>query len=95
MYSDLFGEYDKLLRVRVLEKEIEVPEKNTLLRGFQFNSPHTISYGQFCWNGTCHNCIVTVREACGESKKHACRLNVCDGLQVVGVSSEIKRHLYW
>jgi len=94
MHCDLFGEYDKLLRVRVLGHDIDVPEKNSLLRGFQFAAPATISYGQFCWNGTCNNCTVTVREASGgDAKRQACRLDVHDGIEVTAVAPEIKRNL--
>jgi hypothetical protein len=42
MYSEMFGDYKKLLKLGVLGKEIEVPENNTLLRGFQYASPETI-----------------------------------------------------
>jgi hypothetical protein len=93
MYSDLFGDYDKLLRVSVLGKEIEMPEKNTLLRGFQFVAPSRISYGQFCWNGTCHNCTVVLKNECGNARMQACRLEICEGMQVTSLSSEIKRNL--
>ncbi len=93
MFSELFGEYDKLLRLRLLDKEIEVPENNTLLRGLQYISPSTISYGQFCWNGACNNCTVTVRNGVCDSKRQACRLDVREGMHVTGVSSEIRRNL--
>ena len=53
MYSEMLGDFKKLLKVGVMSSQIEVPEKNTLLRGFQYASPETISYGRFCWNGTC------------------------------------------
>lgn len=93
MYSELFGKFEKLLKVDILGKKIEVPENNTLLCGFQFAAPSTISYGRFCWNGSCNNCPVTVREGSCEQKKQACRVDACDGMTVVAVSSEIKRNL--
>jgi hypothetical protein len=93
MYSDLFGKFEKLLKVDILGKKIEVPENNTLLRGFQFAAPDTISYGRFCWNGSCNNCTVTVREGSCEQKGLACRVDACEGMQIVAVSSEIKRNL--
>lgn len=95
MFSDLYGEYFKLLRVSVMGREIEMPENNTLLRGLQYSAPQTISYGQFCWNGTCHNCTVTVSNKCGEFKERACRIDICDSMRVTSVSSEIKRGLLW
>ena len=93
MNTQLFGEYEKLLRVDVLGREIPMPERNTLLRGLQFASPATISYGRFCWNGICNNCTVTVHDGACESKGQACRLDASEGLQVTSVSSEIRRLL--
>lgn len=93
MNTQLFGDYQKLLRVDVMGREIPMPERNTLLRGLQFASPETISYGRFCWNGTCNNCTVTVQDGACESKGQACRLKASDGLQVTSVSGEIRRLL--
>ena len=89
----LFGEYEKLLQVEVLGRPMEMPENNTLLRGLQFVVPQTISYGRFCWNGSCNNCTVTVKRASGESKALACRMDACDGMHVTSASPEIKRLL--
>ena len=93
MDSELFGDYERLLKVEVLGRHIEVPEKNTLLRGLQFAAPDAVSYGRFCWNGSCANCTVTVHDGVCESKKLACRLDACDGLQVTSVSPELQRNL--
>lgn len=93
METDLYGEFEKLLRLRVLDREIAVPEGNSLLRGFQFASPRTISYGRFCWNGACNNCTVTVRDGSCDSKAQACRLDAQEGMQVTSVSGEIRRNL--
>ncbi len=93
MDTNLFGDFTRLLRVDVLGREMTVPENNTLLRGFQFASPQTISYGRFCWNGTCNNCTVTVNVDSCESKGPACRIDAIDGMRVSSVSSEIKRLL--
>ncbi len=56
--ADLLDPYDKLVDIEVLGKEVSVPEKNRLLRCFQYLSINTISYGDFCWNGECTNCQV-------------------------------------
>ncbi len=93
MDANLFGNYERLPRVDVMGRELTAPERNTLLRGFQFASPETISHGRFCWNGSCNNCTVTVRDGACESKGPACRLNASDGMHVTSVSSEIKRLL--
>jgi NADH dehydrogenase/NADH:ubiquinone oxidoreductase subunit G len=91
--AELYGDYEKLLRVSVLGRDMEMPENNTLLRGLQFAAPQTIPYGRFCWNGTCNNCTVTVRSGACESKALACRMDACDGMQVTSASREIQRLL--
>ena len=93
MNAELFGDYQKLLNVDVLGRAIEMPEHNSLLRGFQFAAPQTISYGRFCWNGTCNNCTVTVRSGACESRGQACTMDTHEGMQVTAVSGEIRRLL--
>jgi len=46
--DDLLDPYEKLVGIEVLGKQVVVPEKNRLLRCFQFLSLNTISYGDFC-----------------------------------------------
>ena len=93
MFSEMFGDYQKLLKLGVLGKEIEVPEKNSLLRGFQYASPETISYGRFCWNGSCNNCSVTVLEGSKETKQRACKTAASEGMRVVNLSRELTSRL--
>ena len=93
MYSEMFGDFKKLLKLGVLGSQIEVPEKNTLLRGFQYASPETISYGRFCWNGTCKNCTVTIRHGDHQTRGQACLTDACDGMQVVSMSKELVSRL--
>jgi hypothetical protein len=54
----LLDPYEKLVTIEVLGKQVAVPEKNRLLRCFQFLSLKSISYGDFCWNGECTNCQI-------------------------------------
>ena len=56
--SDLLDPYDKLITLEIMGSAVSVPEKNRLLRCFQYLSINTISYGDFCWNGECTNCQV-------------------------------------
>lgn len=93
MYSELFGDFTKLLKLGVMGREIQVPERNTLLRGFQYASPDTISYGRFCWNGTCKNCTVTIRRGEEDTKSQACLIDACEGMQVVHISRELVSRL--
>jgi hypothetical protein len=92
--SDLFDPYDRLIRIEVLGRRVEVPEKNTLLRCFQFLSVNTISYGDFCWNGDCTNCQVWYRQP-GETPAQdrtalSCRFRVTEGLVVTRLSRFIE-----
>ena len=93
MDANLFGNYEKLLRVDVLGRPMHMPENNTLLRGLQFAVPQSISYGRFCWNGSCNNCTVTVRSGACESKALACNMDTSDGMYVTSASREIERLL--
>jgi hypothetical protein len=47
--SEPFRPYEKLVEITLLDKKFQVPERNSLLRCFQFISPETIPYGRFCW----------------------------------------------
>ena len=91
--AELYGDYEKLLRVSVLGREMEMPERNTILRGLQFAVPQAISYGRFCWNGSCANCAVTVCSGDKESKTLACCTDACEGMHVTSASREIQRLL--
>jgi len=57
--SEPFRPYEKLVEIKVFGKTFQVPERNSLLRCFQFISPETIPYGRFCWNQDCQYCRVS------------------------------------
>jgi hypothetical protein len=92
--SDLFDPYDRLVTIEVLGRRVEVPEKNRLLRCFQYLSLETISYGDFCWNGDCTNCQIWFREAdqtaAAPRPALACRTDVSEGMVITRVSPHIK-----
>ncbi len=92
--SDLLDPYEKLISVELLGQKVEVPEKNRLLRCFQYLSLHTISYGDFCWNGECTNCQFWYHEE-GESEAQdktalSCRFDVREGLVVTRLSPHVE-----
>ena len=92
--DDLLDPYDRLIGIEVLGQHVEVPEKNRLLRCFQFLSLKTISYGDFCWNGECTNCQIWYHTK-GQSKDDdraglACRLEVIEGMTITSVTPFIK-----
>ncbi len=92
--SDLLDPYERLIDIEVLGRTVEVPERNTLLRCFQFLSVNTISYGDFCWNGDCTNCQFWYHER-GQTEEQdrtalSCRFKVREGLVVTRLSRFIE-----
>ena len=91
--ADLFDPYERLVAIEVLGRRCEVPERNRLLRCFQFLSIETISYGDFCWNGDCTNCQFWYHEE-GQTDAQdktalACRFDVRERLVVTRLSPHI------
>ena len=88
----LFRPFEKLVKIRLLDKEIEVPEGNMLLRGFQYLAPENVAYGRFCWNEECQHCRVTfdVGEGTPQRVALSCKLMVQPGMRVSEVAAEIK-----
>ena len=92
--SDLLDPYDKLVTIEILGKRIEVPEKNRLLRCFQYLSLKTISYGDFCWNGDCTNCQVWYHHE-GQTEADdrpglACRMEVAEEMVITKLNCFIQ-----
>ena len=92
--NELLDPYERLLRIEVLGKQVEVPEKNRLLRCFQYLSLNSISYGDFCWNGDCTNCQIWYHSE-GQATDSdrpglACRLEVTEGMVITSMSPCIK-----
>jgi hypothetical protein len=94
--SDLFEPYERLIEIEILGRRVEVPENNRLLRCFQFLSMHSISYGDFCWNGDCTNCQFWYRDeeeaaARGDDKTAlSCRFKVREGLNITRLNEHVK-----
>jgi hypothetical protein len=92
--SDLLDPYERLVTIEVLGQHVEVPEKNRLLRCFQYLSLETISYGDFCWNGDCTNCQVWyhTKESASKEGKPAlsCRIDVIEEMVITAMSPYIK-----
>ena len=92
--SELLDPYERLVRIEIMVKTVEVPEKNRLLRCFQYLSINTISYGDFCWNGDCTNCQVWYHTE-GQDRADArpglsCRMDVIEGMSITSMSPFIK-----
>ena len=91
--SDLLDPYEKLVHVEILGKKVQVPEKNRLLRCFQYLSLNSISYGDFCWNGECTNCQIWYHEkgqtATNDKPALSCRAEVAEGMVITKLSQFI------
>ena len=92
--TDLLDPYEKLVPIEVIGNEVMVPEKNRLLRCFQYLSINTISYGDFCWNGECTNCQIWYHMK-GESELSdkpalSCRLECQEGMIITRLSHFIE-----
>ena len=89
-YKDIFETFKKLVEIEILGERYWIPENNTLLRGFQFLSMETISFGEFCWNGDCANCRVWLADSATEKPVLACRTKVSEQMKIVRMSREIE-----
>lgn len=89
--SDPFRPYERLVRIRILGTPVEVPEKNSLLRCFQFVSPETVPYGRFCWNQECQYCRIRIRlpDDTEEREILSCKFMSSEGVEVTWLSEEL------
>jgi hypothetical protein len=92
--ADLLDPYEKLVSIDVVGTEVSVPEKNRLLRCFQYLSINTISYGDFCWNGECTNCQIWYHMK-GEDESSdrtalSCRIECVEGMVITRLSRFIE-----
>ncbi len=88
--ADLLDPYEKLINIEIVGRKVSVPEKNRLLRCFQFLSINTISYGDFCWNGDCTNCQVWYhlkgQDATSDRPGLSCRMECEEGMVITRLS---------
>jgi len=83
---EMFEPFERLVKVKILGAEREVPENNSILRGLQYLDLDAISYGDFCWNGECINCQVWIKNGDKEKAVIACRTNVEEGMEILKLS---------
>jgi hypothetical protein len=92
--SDVYEPWERLVRIVVLGKVIEVPEKNLLLRQLQYVS-EDVGMGRYCWNAECRYCEVSY-ERPGEDAEHtglACRLRGFDGMRLTKLAPEVRYNM--
>jgi len=91
LMSDVFRPYEKLVEITILGKTFLVPERNSLLRAFQFISPETIPYGRFCWNQECQYCRVNCQLSDDDRVRPilSCKFIVSEGMDITQLSPEL------
>lgn len=92
--SDVYEPWDRLIRIVVLGKVLEVPERNILLRQLQFVS-EDVGMGRYCWNAECRYCEVHYTRP-GDPAEHvglACRLRGFEGMRLTRLAPEVKYNL--
>jgi hypothetical protein len=90
--SEPFRPYEKLVEITMYGKKFHVPERNSLLRCFQFISPETIPYGRFCWNQECQYCRVSCQLPDDDEPREmlSCKFIVMAGMEITELSQELK-----
>jgi hypothetical protein len=89
--SDVFRPYEKLVEITIMGKTFLVPERNSLLRAFQFISPDTIPYGRFCWNQECQYCRVDCQLSDEDQPRPilSCKFIVSEGMDISKLAPEL------
>ncbi|HEY6442967.1 MAG TPA: hypothetical protein VIY66_06470 [Candidatus Acidoferrales bacterium] len=89
--ADVFRPYERLVEITILGKTFLVPERNSLLRAFQFISPETIPYGRFCWNQECQYCRVDCKLPDDDAARPilSCKFIVSEGMQISNLTPEL------
>jgi hypothetical protein len=90
--DNLFRQYERLVEIKILGKSFQVPEKNTVLRCFQYLSPETIPYGRFCWNQECQYCRIAAKLPDDDQAREmlGCKFLVSGGLEIEDLSDELR-----
>jgi hypothetical protein len=92
--SDVYEPWERLVRIVVLGKAIDVPEKNLLLRQLQYVS-EDVGMGRYCWNAECRYCEVSYQRP-GDATEHtglACRLRGFDGMRLTKLAPEVRYNM--
>jgi len=92
---ELFEPFERLVQIEIFGQPYSVPEKNTLLRCFQYLFIDSISYGGFCWNGTCRTCEVhyTLQGDGRDRRCLSCSTRVVEGMEITDAALEVGSRL--
>jgi hypothetical protein len=90
--TSAFRPFERLVEITVLGKKFEVPDRNSVLRCFQYISPETIPYGRFCWNQECQYCRISCKLPDGEDAHQmlSCKFIVVPGMEITALADELK-----
>ena len=91
LMSEVFRPYERLVEITIMGKTFLVPEKNSLLRAFQFISPETVPYGRFCWNQECQYCRVSCQLPDDDQPRPilSCKFIVSEGMNISELAPEL------
>jgi hypothetical protein len=91
LIDEVFRPYERLVEITILGKTFLVPERNSLLRAFQFISPETIPYGRFCWNQECQYCRVNCQLSDDDQARPilSCKFIVSEGMDISELAPEL------
>lgn len=86
-----FRPFEKLVEITVMGKTFLVPERNSVLRAFQFISPETIPYGRFCSTQDCGYCRAECKLPDEDHSRpiQACEFMVSEGIAITKLSPEL------
>jgi hypothetical protein len=89
--AETFRPFEKLVEITILGTPFLVPERNSLLRCFQFIGPENIPYGRFCWNQECHYCRVTCQLPDDDAPRlvQSCQFLSSSGLNILDMAPEL------
>ncbi len=90
--ADPFRPFERMVEITILGKKFQVPEKNSVLRCFQYISPETIPYGRFCWNQECQYCRVQCQLPDDDQPRDmiSCKFLVMRGMNITQLSQELQ-----
>jgi predicted molibdopterin-dependent oxidoreductase YjgC len=88
----LFRPFEKLVKITVKDRVVEVPENNMVLRALQYIAQENIAYGRFCWNEECQYCRITYDMGEGTPSHTAisCKLMVVEGMRITQMDTELR-----
>jgi hypothetical protein len=91
LMSGVFRPFEKLVEITILGKTFLVPERNSVLRAFQYISVETIPYGRFCWGQECQYCRVECQLPDDDRPRpiQSCQFMVSEGIRITKLSPEL------